>query len=693
MKIKHLLTKTLLVAAGLLVGANSAWARTITYDFSSAVGNGGITASTLTKGTSAGKNNSTDIFYPNELTSELQNRFAFQYREKSGKTNAWSVDKGRGGLWSNCASGVDDYFSIMNLKAGDVVTITFTSGEIFFSTVANATYDNSGSPETPAQWASLISGKEYTIIADGKLDLQAKKFQSGTRGHLIISSIVIVTSDDELIETAPSVNVTGANGGAREITITSYDTSLGNGTTAYYTLDGTTPTASSTEYSAAFNISAADDSDDDGIVVVKAISCKTGETSIASSVTTLNVPVGTSVPLNAPVINLTAFNANGGVFNPTYTFTSNQGSVIGAPTATLSYSFAGGASTAGTSYTPTTTGTLRVTASAEGYASTYTDLDVTCAEFLKTYVFDATSDITINDGAPTTYTNYSINSKGCNLYALSNCTFSTRKSISFDGNMQFAWAVTANEAYCLFARLNNSTVSYSLNDGEYIEFTSFGSPIIASSATSSTSLAWYSSVRQINVYTPSVSVEVSAAGYATYVNNNYDLDFSTSDIKAYKVKVTDKAVATMTQVDNVPANTPVLLYKDGGATENIPVMTGAAAVSENDLVAGTGATVPTEDGAGNTNMILNNVGGNVGFYLAADQIVASNRAYLHFDSSLVPDPSAPMMMVFDGEATGIADVRGKMEDVRSDFFDLQGRKVAQPAKGLYIVNGKKVVIK
>ena len=27
------------------------------------------------------------------------------------------------------------------------------------------------------------------------------------------------------------------------------------------------------------------------------------------------------------------------------------------------------------------------------------------------------------------------------------------------------------------------------------------------------------------------------------------------------------------------------------------------------------------------------------------------------------------------------------------FFDLQGRKVAQPAKGLYIQNGRKVILK
>ena len=43
--------------------------------------------------------------------------------------------------------------------------------------------------------------------------------------------------------------------------------------------------------------------------------------------------------------------------------------------------------------------------------------------------------------------------------------------------------------------------------------------------------------------------------------------------------------------------------------------------------------------------------------------------------------------------TGIVDVEYKKEDVRSGIFDLQGRRVAQPTKGLYIVNGKKVVLK
>lgn len=189
-----------------------------------------------------------------------------------------------------------------------------------------------------------------------------------------------------------------------------------------------------------------------------------------------------------------------------------------------------------------------------------------------------------------------------------------------------------------------------------------------------------------------VPVEVTSAGYATYVPS-YDLDFSATSIEAYKVKVNEKGKATLTKVDNVPAGTPVLLYKDGGATENIPVMTGAAAVTDNDLVAGTGATVETIDGE-YTNMILNNVGGNIGFYFAAGQTVAANRAYLHFATSLAPEASSRLVMVFGDETTGINDAKrlNNKEEI-TNIYNLSGQRVAQPTKGLYIVNGKKVIIK
>ena len=175
-----------------------------------------------------------------------------------------------------------------------------------------------------------------------------------------------------------------------------------------------------------------------------------------------------------------------------------------------------------------------------------------------------------------------------------------------------------------------------------------------------------------------VPVTVSAAGFATYVPS-YDLDFSATAIEAYKVKVSSKGVATLTKVNNVPAGTPVLLYKDGGATEDIPVMTGAATVTENDLVAGTGAAVATTDGD-YTNMILNNVDG-IGFYFANGQTVAANRAYLHIASTLAPDPvnNARMAMRFAGAITSIDNVEAAAETKTQD--------------GKFIENGKIVIVK
>ena len=46
-----------------------------------------------------------------------------------------------------------------------------------------------------------------------------------------------------------------------------------------------------------------------------------------------------------------------------------------------------------------------------------------------------------------------------------------------------------------------------------------------------------------------------------------------------------------------------------------------------------------------------------------------------------------------GGTTGINDVRSKTDEVRGEIFDLQGRHVVQPTKGIYIVNGKKHIIK
>jgi len=62
---------------------------------------------------------------------------------------------------------------------------------------------------------------------------------------------------------------------------------------------------------------------------------------------------------------------------------------------------------------------------------------------------------------------------------------------------------------------------------------------------------------------------------------------------------------------------------------------------------------------------------------------------------LVPSSEAHarrLVIVHEGITTGIAGVSGKTAD-HTDCYDLSGRRVMQPTKGLYIIGGKKVVVK
>ena len=48
---------------------------------------------------------------------------------------------------------------------------------------------------------------------------------------------------------------------------------------------------------------------------------------------------------------------------------------------------------------------------------------------------------------------------------------------------------------------------------------------------------------------------------------------------------------------------------------------------------------------------------------------------------------------FADVVTGIASVNQNDNQNENRYYDLQGRRVAQPTKGIYILNGRKVVIK
>ena len=191
-------------------------------------------------------------------------------------------------------------------------------------------------------------------------------------------------------------------------------------------------------------------------------------------------------------------------------------------------------------------------------------------------------------------------------------------------------------------------------------------------------------------YKESVSVSTLAGrNYASYITSE-KLDFGSAEgITAYIATGLNSGgtAVELLPVDVVSAGTAVIVKTDTkGATVNVPVSAAdPSSTAGNALVPGDGTTA-WNGTAGYTYYYI----ANDQFYKATSGTLKSGKAYLKVDNTEVP---APVLNFVFGDVTGIADVRSKMEDVRGDFFDLQGRKVAQPTKGLYIVNGKKVIIK
>ena len=112
------------------------------------------------------------------------------------------------------------------------------------------------------------------------------------------------------------------------------------------------------------------------------------------------------------------------------------------------------------------------------------------------------------------------------------------------------------------------------------------------------------------------------------------------------------------------------------------------------MVAGTGAAVNYNSNAG-YNYVLASNGGVAQFQHIVSGTPATvpvGKAYL----ALTTNPAgAPWLSIIGDEddTTGIDVVRGRKEEVRGVFYDLSGRRVESPTKGLFIVNGKKVIIK
>ena len=191
------------------------------------------------------------------------------------------------------------------------------------------------------------------------------------------------------------------------------------------------------------------------------------------------------------------------------------------------------------------------------------------------------------------------------------------------------------------------------------------------------------SLKKIEVYEAlgAKIITVGSAGFTTF-SSNYG--FATSNtVTAYGAKY-DGSKIVLTPVTEIPANAGVIIEAAEG-THKVPVIEGASSItSVNDLLVSDGSV--TGNG---TIYALGKKGGVVGFAkVKSGATVPAGKAYL-----LIPAASRDFFGFGEDEATGIENLTPALSEGEGTVYDLQGRRVAQPTKGLYIVNGKKVLVK
>jgi len=181
----------------------------------------------------------------------------------------------------------------------------------------------------------------------------------------------------------------------------------------------------------------------------------------------------------------------------------------------------------------------------------------------------------------------------------------------------------------------------------------------------------------------SVSATIASSGYTTFCSP-YDLSFeSVPNLEAAYVVTTSTAeTATLKKVTAVPAETGVILKGTKGTTVTIPVAEYTGEAISNILV-GTLTATPVE-----TETVYVVSGGE--FKLFAGTEIPAGKAYLPADKIGGNAPS--LSFDFGGETTSINSLTPALSQEEGVYYDLSGRRVAQPTKGLYILNGKKVLV-
>lgn len=193
-------------------------------------------------------------------------------------------------------------------------------------------------------------------------------------------------------------------------------------------------------------------------------------------------------------------------------------------------------------------------------------------------------------------------------------------------------------------------------------------------------------------------VEITLSGEYTSFASSENLNFKDVDgLKAYIVSGYKKSKGNLTIVllkaDYVPAGTGLILKGTANTTYTVGKMEMEAGY-HNFLKGVTAPTTISTTEGDNTNYVFVKDNGRYAFAkVASTRSLPAGKAYLRLPTSVSATAGAKAIgFVIEGETTGINEVAPTTPASDEDYYTLSGIKTRKPTRGIYIHQGRKVVV-
>ncbi len=543
-------------------------------------------------------------------------------------------------------------------------------------------------------WDGATEATTYTIDASnvvriGKIVHNTKRYYN----HFVFDNLKVELYNESEIVAAPQANVTAIDGTERTVAIMAQDAT--HKLYYYFGDDDTAPT----EYTEPITVTE-----------TSTLHYYSQSTSGANSeVQTLEVNC-VAVILSAPSIMRTGANS--------YKITATQTATDGiTPVPTIHYTIDGGAEQTVANGTTINDVDKDIVAWAE--ATGFTKSAETTATYVAAYAFYDVWSYNVNS-FPSTYsitkiadaidedTKATINDK--EMYNLKNINMKDLYVENSEGwllrdqstsafKCQYAKAsiainnVTTDDIICLslsrdgggnaISDVVNGTVAYNYNYQDYFI-------VPAADGAVTVTLGTGVALNNVKVGKRNVTKNISTSKLASFsAAGNTEVP---EDVSVYIAKVDgDKVVLTKVETSVIPANTGVIVKSEteGEKTFKVTLDGTEASFEGNELIATSveaNATVPSEG----TYYALSASEAKFGV-LKGGITLSGNKAYLAAPADGAKQ-TALNILFNNGDITGISSAV-KTAEADGAYYTLQGVKTLKPAKGLYIHNGKKVIVK